>query len=231
MQIFPRTLNRLPVVVAVGAAVMGGVLTLGVWYYFSPANFQVGYAPDQPVPYSHRLHVGQLGMDCRYCHSSVEQSQEAQIPPSQTCMGCHAVVRADSPMLEAVRQSWETGDPVAWVRVHKLPEHAYFDHSAHVTAGVGCRSCHGRIDQMDVVTVAEPISMAWCLGCHRDPGPALRPQNRITDMQCGITGDACEGPDACCSGSCGGDGLCAPLALAATARPIMPPEHCSGCHR
>lgn len=211
MQIFPRTLNYLPLVAAVGAALAGGGVTFLVWYYASPANLQVGYQPEQPIHYSHRLHVGELGLDCRYCHSSVEESQEAMVPPTQTCMGCHAVVRADSPMLEELRESWETGMPVEWVRVHKLPEHAYFDHSVHVAVGVGCVSCHGRVDQMEVVELAEPISMQWCLDCHRDPAPFLRPPSEVTNMDW-----APQPPDE---------------ELLARLNEIRPPEHCSGCHR
>lgn len=211
MQIFPRTLNYLPAVAAVGAAVAGGVVTFAVWYYFSPVNLQVGYMPEQPIAYSHRLHAGELGMDCRYCHASVEQSQEAMIPPTQTCMGCHAVVRPDSPLLEPLRDSWETGAPVPWVRVHKLPEHAYFDHSVHVAVGVGCVTCHGRVDQMEVVSVQEPIAMQWCLDCHRDPLPFLRPPSQVTNM------DYQRAP---------GD-----EELLARVDEIRPPEHCSGCHR
>lgn len=211
MQIFPRTLNYLPLIVAAAVAGGGLTVTLAVWYYASPKNLQVGYEPDQPVPYSHRLHVGQLGLDCRYCHSSVEVSQEAMVPPTQTCMGCHAVIKKDSAALEPVRESWATGKPVEWVRVHKLPEHAYFDHSAHVTVGVGCVSCHGRVDQAEVVAIEEPLSMGWCLECHRDPGPSLVPPTQVTNL-------AWQPGD-------GDDELIADLST------INPPEHCSGCHR
>lgn len=212
MQIFPRTLNYLPLVGALGAAVAGGTVVFVFWYFFSPKNLQVGYVPEQPVQYSHALHAGDLGIDCRYCHTSVESSQEAVIPPTQTCMGCHAVVRTDSPLLAPVRASWESGEPIAWVRVHKLPEHAYFDHSIHLAAGVGCVSCHGRVDQMDVVGVREPIAMGWCLECHRNPEPHLRPRHLVTDMdwQPGDPEDD---------------------ALIANVSSLNPPEHCSGCHR
>lgn len=224
MQIFPRTLNYLPAIAAVGAAVAGGVVTFVVWYYFSPVNLQVGYTPEQPIPYSHRTHVGDLGLDCRYCHASVEQSQEAMIPPTQTCMGCHAVVtpatrlclewakdNAAESCLDPLLESWETGLPVPWVRVHKLPEHAFFDHSVHVAVGVGCVSCHGRVDQMEVVSVQEPIAMQWCLDCHRDPMPFLRPPSQVTNMEYQrAPGDE---------------------DLIASVDEIRPPEHCSGCHR
>lgn len=209
MQIFPRSLNLLPLVAAVALAVGGGVVTFIVAYYFSYWNTQVGYAPVQPVPFSHRLHAGQLGMDCRYCHANVERSGEAMIPPTQTCMGCHSVVRAESAALAPVRESWETGEPIQWVRVHNLPDHAYFDHSVHVSVGVGCATCHGRIDQMEVVTNQTPLSMSWCLDCHRNPEPNLRPVSEITNM----AWERREGEEI------------------EYARYALPPETCSGCHR
>jgi hypothetical protein len=209
MQIFPRSLNLLPLVAAVALAVGGGVVTFIVAYYFSFWNVQVGYAPTQPVPFSHRLHAGQLGMDCRYCHANVERSGEAMIPPTQTCMGCHAVVRPDSAALAPIRESWQNGTPVEWVRVHNVPDHAYFDHSIHLSAGVGCASCHGRIDQMEVVTLQSPLSMSWCLDCHRDPEPNLRPVSEITNMAY----EREEGEEI------------------EYARYVLPPETCSGCHR
>jgi hypothetical protein len=184
MQIFPRHLNLLPLVIAGAATVGGGVLTGAIWYYAAPDNLQVGYAPEQPVPYSHRLHAGELEMDCRYCHANVERSHEAMVPPTQTCMGCHTQVLPDSERLAPVRESFETGEPVEWVRVHQVPDTVFFDHSVHLAAGVGCVTCHGRVDQMEVVQVDQPISMGWCLDCHRDPGPGLRPRNR--DHQHGL---------------------------------------------
>ena len=137
MQIFPRHLNLLPLVIAGAATVGGGVLTGAIWYYAAPDNLQVGYAPEQPVPYSHRLHAGELEMDCRYCHANVERSHEAMVPPTQTCMGCHTQVLPDSERLAPVRESFETGAPVEWVRVHQVPDTVFFDHSVHLSAG-GC---------------------------------------------------------------------------------------------
>src|SRR5262245_45318492 len=178
MQIFPRSLNYLPLIAAVGVALLGGGVTFGIWYYFSPKNTQVGYASEQPMPYSHKLHAGELGIDCRYCHANIERSQEAMIPPTQACMGCHAIMKKDSPKLAAIRGSWAGGTPVEWVRVHRVADYAYFDHSVHLAAGVGCVSCHGRVDQMDVVRQDKPLSMGWCLECHRDPTPNLRPKDQ-----------------------------------------------------
>ncbi|HKP55505.1 MAG TPA: cytochrome c3 family protein [Polyangiales bacterium] len=210
MQIFPRSLNYLPLVAAVGVAVLGGGLTLGIWYYFSPRNLQVGYAPEQPIPYSHKLHAGELGIDCRYCHANIERSQEAMIPPTQACMGCHAIVKKDSPKLAALRASWSTGAPVEWVRVHRVADFVFFDHSVHLAAGVGCVTCHGRVDQMEVVRQDQPLNMGWCLECHRDPKPNLRPKDQITNMTWTPS-----------------DEERTQLAEAT----IRGPEHCSGCHR
>lgn len=209
MQLFPRSLNKLPLAAAVVGGIVTTALVLGVWYYASPKNLQVGYAPSQPVPYSHRLHAGQLGMDCRYCHANIERAAKAMIPPTQVCMGCHAIVKSESGRLANVRQSWKTGMPIEWVQVHKLPDHAYFDHSAHLAAGVGCVTCHGRIDQMDVVRLDKPIGMGWCLECHRDPTPNLRPKDQITNMDWQ--------PE---------------MAPAGWKPPsVNPPQNCSGCHR
>ena len=208
MQIFPRHLNLLPLVIAGAATVGGGVLTGAIWYYAAPDNLQVGYAPEQPVPYSHRLHAGELEMDCRYCHANVDRSHEAMVPPTQTCMGCHAQVHPDSERLAPVRESFETGAPVEWVRVHQVPDTVFFDHSVHLAAGVGCVTCHGRVDQMEVVQVDQPISMGWCLDCHRDPGPGLRPRTEITNMDWA--------PDE---------------NWVAHVDEVNPPTHCSGCHR
>ena len=180
--VFPRWTNTLrvvlPVLVAGGAAYAAVIVAFG----FSPRTTDVGYQPIQPVPYSHALHVGRLGMDCRYCHSTVENAALAAVPPTQTCMNCHARVRAESVKLIPVRVSLATGLPVEWVRVHDLPDYVYFDHSAHVTRGIGCVSCHGRIDAMEVVSQVEPLSMGWCLDCHRHPERNLRPLELVTTL-------------------------------------------------
>jgi hypothetical protein len=208
MQIFPRSLNKLPLILGGVGTVVPALLVGAIWYYVTPKNFQVGYAPTQPVPYSHRLHVGQMGMDCRYCHANVEVAAKAMVPPTQVCMGCHTMVRPESARLAPVRASWESGDPVEWVHIHKLPDHAYFDHSAHLAAGVGCVTCHGRVDQMEVVRMEAPLGMGWCLDCHRDPQPNLRPKDQITNMEWK--------PE---------------MAGNWTPPEVNPPQHCSGCHR
>jgi hypothetical protein len=185
MQIFPRSLNKLPAVIA-AAATFGVVALTGlIWYYFSPWYTLVGYSPRQPVPYSHRLHAGQLGLDCRYCHANVERAPMAMVPPTETCMNCHQLVKTDSKLLEPIRNSWETHEPMQWIRVHKLPDYVYFDHSVHVTAGVGCAECHGLECHRDVRDkggdsafirpVAQMTNMAFIHDKHVDPPRPLNP--------------------------------------------------------
>ncbi len=183
-------------------------------YFGSPKFTDVGYRPEQPVDYSHKLHAGELGMDCRYCHTSVEKSQEAIIPPTETCMNCHSVVDVESEKLALVRESWETGKPIEWVRVHMLPDYAYFDHSVHITAGVGCASCHGRVDEMEKVMQVEPLSMSWCLDCHRNPSQHIRPLNQVTNMDWVPSKDH--------------DMI---VEKYIKDRNISPPEDCTACHR
>lgn len=180
--IFPFWVNRLrnliPLAAIVAPVYLGGV----VYFGGSPYTIDVGYSPEQPVPFSHALHAGQMGMDCRYCHTTVEKAGFAAIPPTQTCMGCHTNIRSTSPKLLPVRESATTGDAVAWTKVHDLPDYVYFNHSAHITRGVGCASCHGRIDKMEQVYQHEPLSMAWCLECHRGPEQHLRDPALVTQM-------------------------------------------------
>ncbi|MDH3283282.1 MAG: cytochrome c family protein [Acidobacteriota bacterium] len=180
--VFPKWANVLRPALALSVIGLPLYLTLLVTFGFSARTLNVGYAPEQPVPYSHALHVGELGMDCRYCHSTVERSRHAAIPPTETCMNCHTRIRAQSEKLAAVRVSAETGEPIPWVRVHDLPEYVYFNHESHVSAGVSCVSCHGRVDTMEVVRTVQPLSMSWCLDCHRNPDPHLRPLDRVTDL-------------------------------------------------
>lgn len=179
---FPEWVDKL--VRIIGALLVGGVvyLIVTVAYATSPKTTAVGYQPQQPVPYSHALHAGQLGIDCRYCHTNVEQGAAATIPPTEVCMNCHKGIRATSPKLLPIRESFASGMPVEWVRVHDLPDFVYFNHSAHVTRGVGCVSCHGRVDKMDVVYQAQPLNMGWCLDCHRNPERYLRPVDFVTSM-------------------------------------------------
>jgi len=190
------------------------VYLVGLLYYGgSPRTTDVGYAPEQPVAYSHAVHAGELGMDCRYCHVNVETSAHALIPPTQTCMNCHARIAADSAKLQLVRDSAAQGAPIPWIRVHDLPDYVYFNHAAHVARGVGCASCHGRVDRMERVTQVERLSMGWCLECHRNPEPHLRPQEWITKMDWSAGSDTSNG---------------ARLRLE---RNINPSTDCSTCHR
>lgn len=180
--LFPRWSNALLPVILVTGAVLPLYAVMFVAYGLSPKTLEVGYMPKQPVPYSHALHVGTLGIDCRYCHNTVEESGFAAVPPTQTCMNCHTQVHVQSPLLAPVRESYATGMPVEWIKVHKLADYAFFNHSAHVNRGVGCVECHGRVDQMEVVSRVAPLSMGWCLECHRNPVDALRPRSEITNM-------------------------------------------------
>jgi hypothetical protein len=179
---FPRWFNRLSLLLLLFllAVPLYGISML--YAVASPRTLTVGYMPRQPVPYSHALHVGKLGLDCRYCHIGVEKGARATIPATETCMACHTGVGTKNPMLAPVRESFATGKPVEWVRIHKLPDFAYFDHSAHVTRGVGCVSCHGRVDRMERVQQVAPLTMGWCLDCHRNPEPHLRPGELVTQM-------------------------------------------------
>jgi hypothetical protein len=162
--------------VIVVALVVGG-------YAGSDWRTNVGFAPSQPVPFSHQHHVGGLGIDCRYCHAAVEDSRNAGFPPTHTCMTCHSRLFTDAPMLAPLRRSLAEGRPMRWVRVAKLPDYVYFDHSIHVAKGVGCSSCHGRIDRMPLTRQAKGFLMGFCLGCHRDPAPALRASSEeVFDM-------------------------------------------------
>jgi hypothetical protein len=212
--VFPRWANKTRQLAGVALGVTPVYLTAFIWYGFSPKTTDVGYMPKQPVPYSHALHVGELGLDCRYCHNTVEKAAVAAIPPTQTCMNCHERVRTESPALLPVRESFESGEPVPWIKVHDLPDYAYFNHSAHVTRGIGCVSCHGRIDQMVEVYQHEPLSMGWCLDCHRAPEANLRPPDQVTNMNWTAPGDPVEY----------GKQL-------AEKNNIAPPTDCSTCHR
>lgn len=214
--IFPRWTNSIPLAIGLAGPIVLGSVVFAIWYWGSPKFTDVGYAPTQPVPFSHQLHAGAMAMDCRYCHNAVERGAGSAVPPTATCMNCHSKVLTDSPRLAKVRESWETGKAVEWVRVHMLPDYAFFNHSVHLAAGVGCASCHGRIDQMAVVAQAEPLSMGWCLECHRNPAPHIRPPDvSVTDMEWEPDFSKVDAHPPSRTGG----------------RPVVPPEHCSGCHR
>jgi hypothetical protein len=213
-QIFPKWTVHLPAMIAWGVVLFICAVVGFFWYYGSPKYTDVGYRPIQPVPYSHKLHAGDLGMDCRYCHSSIERSPVANVPPTNTCMNCHRIILSDSPKLLPVRESFATGKPIQWVKVHVLPGFVYFNHSIHLWAGVGCSTCHGDIAQMEVVHQVEPLSMSWCLNCHRHPDQYLRPESLITDMTWTPPSNQAE-----------------IAAQIIKEKDINPPTYCSGCHR
>lgn len=214
MSPFPPWIDRIRPLIGV-ALLAAPAYAIGLAYYASsPRTVDLGYAPKQPVAFSHALHAGKLAIDCRYCHSTVERAAHAAIPPTATCMNCHRQIATDSPLLQPVKDSFVKGQPIPWVRVHALPDFAYFDHSAHVNRGVSCVSCHGRIDKMERVTQVETLRMGWCLDCHRNPEPHLRPRELVTDL------DWVPGED--------------PVQLGRRLREelnINPSTSCSTCHR
>jgi hypothetical protein len=190
MQIFHRSTNTIAKV-----SIFGGVFiiaaSLWVLAEINRSAYNTGQFINvqQPVQFSHKHHAGDDGIDCRYCHTSVETSNTAGIPPTKTCMNCHSQIYADSPYLEIVRTSFKENKPLEWTRVHDLPDYVYFNHSIHVNKGVGCASCHGRVDQMPIVYEAASLQMEWCLACHRQPERYLRPKDKITDMGWNIEAD------------------------------------------
>lgn len=179
---FPPWLDRTRPLAGALLAIVPVYLIGLIYYAGSPVTTDVLYSPVQPVAYNHAQHAGELGIDCRYCHNTVEKAAFAAIPPTATCMNCHKLIGAKSDKLLKVRESDASGDPIHWIKVHDLPDYVYFNHSAHVTRGVSCVECHGRVDRMEQVTQVERLSMGWCLECHRDPAPHLRPQEYITKL-------------------------------------------------
>lgn len=173
---------------AVLTLAIGGsyVLGAGIW---SSYGTRINAPREQPVPFSHQHHVGGLGVDCRYCHQTVETAADAGLPSTQTCMNCHSYVWKDSPMLEPIRASWRRREPVPWTRVYDLPDFVFFNHSIHVAKGVGCETCHGRVDQMPITYKAVTLYMKWCLECHKKPEAYLRPREAVFTMGYEPAGD------------------------------------------
>jgi hypothetical protein len=190
-QVFDRSSNAL----ARASLVLTGliVIALGValdQLQRSPWVTRQGQRPDQPVPFSHKHHVEGLGLQCQYCHTSVEKSAYAGIPPTKTCINCHSQIWTNAQLLEPVRQSWATGESIQWIRVHDLPDYVYFNHEIHVNKGIGCASCHGRVDEMPLMYQQNTLQMEWCLNCHRNPTNNLRPTSEIYNMAwAGPSGD------------------------------------------
>jgi hypothetical protein len=189
-QIFPSAFNPLGKLAVVAAPILFGATGITGAMLYRSSYFTGRYETvSQPVQFSHLHHVGQLGIDCRYCHTSVEESGFANVPPTKTCMNCHqqmwvgaGVADAGYPGLNLVRESYKSGESVQWNRVHNVPHYAYFNHSIHVAKGVGCTECHGRIDQMHQVYQTQTLLMEWCLSCHKNPEPHLRPKSEVTSM-------------------------------------------------
>ena len=182
-QIFHRSTNTISRVSIFGALfAIGGLLWLFAAVNRSPWVTQVHVARQQPIQFSHERHVAGNGIDCRYCHSSVEESAFAGIPPTKTCMNCHSEIFANSPFLEPVRTSFRTDTAIRWTRVHDLPDFAYFNHSIHVNKGVGCTTCHGQVDRMPLMWQEKSLQMEWCLDCHRNPEQYVRPREAIFDV-------------------------------------------------
>jgi hypothetical protein len=194
-QIFHRSTNTLSRVTIFGAVfiigfafwVLGGIVR-------SPYVTNQGVTREQPVPFSHQHHVAGLGIDCRYCHTSVETSNFAGIPPTATCMNCHKQIWTSADMLEPVRASYATGQPLIWNRVHRLPDFVHFNHSIHVAKGIGCATCHGRIDKMALTYQASPLTMEWCLDCHRHPDRYVRPRDQVFNMAYAAVNQSDVGP-------------------------------------
>lgn len=217
-KIYPKSANALPLQIIIFLGILGGVAAAGITYYATPKYTRVGYQPVQPVPFEHSLHAGQLGIDCRYCHASVEKSATSSVPAAQTCMNCHSIIKTQSPLLEVVRQSYATGEPVPWVKIHANPDYVYFNHSVHVNRGVSCVECHGKVNEMQVVHQAQPHSMSWCLDCHRDPAARIREPADVFNLNSARLAD--QGPE----------GQKKAQEYIHNWK-VMPPTSCSGCHR
>lgn len=182
-QIFPRSANAIARFTLIGLLLVGG-LTVWIVVTLMRSDYVTGASTvvDQPVQFSHAHHAGGIGIDCRYCHTSVEVAASASIPPTQTCMNCHSQIWAQSPYLEPVRASLASGESLEWTRVHDLPDFVYFNHSIHVKKGMGCETCHGRVDQMPGIYQANSLQMEWCLDCHREPEKYVRPRAAVFTM-------------------------------------------------
>ncbi len=181
-QIFHPSMNVISKV-SIWSAVLGMPVLFGLGYLFNQSYaIQLKVPLEQPVQFSHKHHVLDDGIDCRYCHTSVDKAAFAGLPPTETCMTCHSQIWTNSPLLEPVRESFRTGRPLKWQRVHDLPDFVYFNHSIHVKKGVGCVSCHGRVDEMPITYKENDLTMRWCLNCHRNPEQFLRPRERVYDL-------------------------------------------------
>ncbi len=214
--LFKKSVNLIPLKVIIALAMTASAVIAGVTYYFTPKYSRVGYQPTQPVAFDHSLHVEQVGMDCRYCHTYVDRSEHSNVPATNTCMSCHSMVLTDSPQLAPIRESYATGEPVQWVKIHKTPDYVYFNHAAHVNRGISCVECHGQINEMEVVYHAKSLSMAFCLECHKNPEDYIRPLDKVYDLNWEAESQQAQarmGEDLVHQWN------------------INPPLSCSGCHR
>jgi len=205
-QVFDRSSNALARMSLVLTGLI--VIALGValdQLQRSPWVTKQGQRPDQPIPFSHKHHVEGLGLQCQYCHTQVEKAAYAGIPPTKTCINCHAQIWTNADLLEPVRQSWATGASIQWIRVHDLPDYVYFSHDIHVNKGIGCASCHGRVDEMPLMYQQNTLQMEWCLNCHRNPAVNLRPTSEIYNMA--WAGPSSDKPVWCASTVKGGSGI------------------------
>ncbi len=183
-QLFSSGMNTVARVIIIGGALsvfLGGAAAMHL--YWSPLGTNVNVAKEQVVPFSHRHHVTAMGIDCRYCHTTVETGAFAGIPPTETCMTCHSQVWTEAPMLAPVRESWDTGKPLEWNRINDLPDFVYFNHSIHVNRGIGCVTCHGQVDDMPLMMKAQTLHMKWCINCHEYPEKFIRPKDKVFDMR------------------------------------------------
>jgi hypothetical protein len=243
--IFPKWTNKLPPLILAGVLGGGSAVVGGVWYYATPKFWRVGYMPTQPGGgFSHAIHAGKLGMDCRYCHSHVEESPEANIPSVSTCIGCHADGHVSETFarpvnVQFVRDAWAKDESVEWRRIHKVPDYVRnFPHNVHINAGVSCFSCHGNIMEQQVVHQVEPLSMSWCLDCHRNPEPHLVPKDKVTDLywvrnqfqSTGFLNTASAGNTAHGAIDTGTPGGAALLGELAKSELHLLPENCAACH-
>jgi Cytochrome c7 and related cytochrome c len=220
-QVFDRSSNAL----ARASLVLTGLIVIALGLTLdqlqrSPWVTRQGQRADQPIPFSHKHHVEGLGLQCQYCHTTVEVSSYAGIPPTKTCMNCHAQIWTNADLLKPVRESWATGQSIQWIKVHDLPDYVYFNHSIHVNKGIGCASCHGRVDQMPLMYMENSLQMEWCLDCHRNPAKNLRPTSEIYNM-------AWQGPSGgqpvFCANT-GKGGATAQSAACVTKQPIVGPN-------
>lgn len=229
--LFPRWTNTLPTLFAVGAVAVTSGLVAGFWYYATPKFYRVGYMPKQPGGgFNHQIHAGKLGMDCRYCHTKIEKSAEANIPNVATCYGCHGEGKlaklAEDPVhkekTEFIRLAYDADASIPWRRVHKVPDYVRnFPHHVHLNAGVSCFSCHGRIDTMPVVFQAEAQSMSWCLDCHRQPQANIVPRDKVTNL---------EWVESTLKERAQGKGLLPEAQRVLDSLAQQPPENCGACH-